>query len=131
MFQRMSTICITNVSRTLRMANKSSAWRPIVQHDEIKCILCQDLLHNQALPPAPPMPTANFWNTLDSFPNQSLWNYFQCDNDNSWIPRGLMGGTMLMRHEGSYMVDIDLTIRSAAFIIQCTATGNEVIGSIV
>jgi len=42
-----------------------------------------------------------------------------------------MAGILFMGHDGSYMVELDPNICSATYIIKCTATGNDVIGSVV
>ena len=104
---------------------------PVTRYASIKPIINGKVtLHSTAIPLALPMPTANFWDTLDSFPNQSLWNYLQCNGNGFWITRDLMGGLLAMTHDGSHMVDVDSTLCSAAYIIRYTVMDNEAIRSI-
>ena len=44
-----------------------------------------------------------FGEVLHSFGNQLLWKYFHCDGDGEWIHRGLMMGSLVILHDGSYM----------------------------
>ena len=81
--------------------------------------------------PSPPASEVTFWEVLRSFPNQSLFEHFTCDGNGKWICSGLMQGTLICVHDGSYMPKIDPNICSAAFIIKCTATGKIAKGSIV
>ena len=81
--------------------------------------------------PTPPVPEVTFWDVLRSFLNQSLFEHFTCDDDGEWIRLGLMHGSLICVHDGSYMPKIDPHICSAAFIIKCTATGKIAKGSIV
>ena len=68
------------------------------------------------LPSTPPTPTG-FWDILHSFPNQSLWKYFPCDDDGNWIWRGLILGSLVFVHDGSYMPEVAKDVCSAAFMI--------------
>ena len=73
----------------------------------------------------------NFWDILQSFENQSLWKYFICDGDGSWIHRDLITGLLKILHDGSFMVDLDPDVWSAGFIIHCNQTNQTAIGSVV
>ena len=47
--------------------------------------------------PAPiaPVRITNFWDTLHTFENQTLWKYFCCDGDVHWIEQGIIAGTLI------------------------------------
>ena len=47
-------------------------------------------LHSTVKVPTPPAPEVIFWEVLRSFPNQSLFEHFTCDDDGEWIRLGLM-----------------------------------------
>ena len=46
-------------------------------------------LHSSASLPLPISVPTDFWTVLQSFENRSLWKYFKCDGDGSWITDGL------------------------------------------
>ena len=54
--------------------------------------------------------------------NQSLWRTLKCDGDGTWIGRGLLSGTILVAHDGSYMKEVAADVCSAAVMIYCTRT---------
>ena len=66
----------------------------------------------------------DFWAALRSFDNQSLWKNFQCDGDATWIHRGLILGTLVIVHDGSYMPLVSKTVCLAAFMTFDTHTDN-------
>ena len=87
-------------------------------------------LHSRAAAfEAPPQP-ASFLDTLRSFENQSLWRYFHCDGDGEWISEGLVNGTLLIVHDGSYMAKVDKTVCSAGYMIYCVATKQKCKGAV-
>lgn len=88
-------------------------------------------LHSSAPLPLPISVPTDFWTVLQSFENRSLWKYFKCDGDGSWITDGLRSGTLVCVHDGSYMVHLSRDVCSAAFVIHCTATGKRAVGSVV
>ena len=89
-------------------------------------------LHSVLPVPAPsPAPSTDFWDILRSFENQSLWTYFRCDGDGSWITKGLMAGSLICVHDGSYMVHMSRSACSAGFVIRCRSTGYQALGTIV
>ena len=47
------------------------------------------------------------------------------------IREGLMSGSLLLVHDGSYMKKVDANVCSAAYVIHCRKTGNEARGSVV
>ena len=81
-------------------------------------------LHSTLAAFVPPTPTTNFWDILKSYPNQSMWKYFYCDGDGSWIYQGMLMGTLLIGHDGSYMSEVATDVCSAGFYIFCSASGN-------
>ena len=88
-------------------------------------------LHSSAaLPMTEPIPQ-DFWSVLHSFPNQSLWKNFVCDGDGEWIHRGLVDGTLVVSHDGSFMEHVSSKVSSGAFMIYCRRTGSRCKGSVV
>lgn len=79
----------------------------------------------------PVAPSLDFWDVLRDLPNQTLWKYFHCDGDGSWIQRGAALGTLILSHDGSYMQQVDPTVCSAAFKLVCTHSRCCAVGSIV
>ena len=79
-----------------------------------------------------PIPVAtDFWEVLHSFENQSLWRYFHCDGDGKWIHNGLLLGTLVIVHDGSYMKEVAQDVCSAGFMIYCTHTRCRAKGTVV
>jgi hypothetical protein len=70
----------------------------------------------------PAAPMSNFWQAILNDGNQSLWRTLKCDGDGSWIGQGLLAGTLLVAHDGSYMKEVAADICSAAVMIYCTRT---------
>ena len=58
-------------------------------------------LHSVAKISTPTPSSFNFWEVLRSFPHKSLWQYFRCDGDGSWIHWGLLLGSLVVVHDGS------------------------------
>jgi hypothetical protein len=58
---------------------------------------------------------------LDAWGNPSLWKTLQIDgNDCSWIFRGLMWGSLLTGHDGSYMPMVANNVCLYAVVLHCT-----------
>ena len=87
-------------------------------------------LHSLALPPVVQLPAYDFWTVLCNFENHSLWKDFVCDGDGSWITDGLVNGTLVAVHDGSYMKEVNPQACSAAFMIRCSATGLRAKGTV-
>ena len=79
-------------------------------------------LHSSAFLPVEPSPKVDFWEVLRSFENQTLWRYFHCEGDGRWIHEGLLMGTLVIVHDGSYMPHVAKDVCSAAFMIYCTSS---------
>ena len=88
-------------------------------------------LHSTVTLPSEIQMNFDFWDVLQSRPNQSLWRNFQCDGDVTWMHRGATKGTLRMVHDGSYMSKVDPSICLAAFIITCISTGQKATGTLV
>ena len=80
-------------------------------------------LHSEALLPLVPETSHDFWTVIRGYDNQTLWDNFDCDGDGSWITNGLINGTLVAVHDGSYMKEVNPHVCSAAFMIRCNATG--------
>ena len=78
----------------------------------------------------PPLKT-DFWEILHSFPNQSLWRDFRCNGDGSWVHRGLMMGSLVIVHDGSYMPHVAKDVCSAGFMIYCKNYKYKAKGTVV
>ena len=88
-------------------------------------------LHSVVAVPRPVTPATDFWEVLHSFSNQSLWRYFHCDGDGRWIHQGLLCGSLVIVHDGSYMVEVDKSVCSAGFMIYCKNTQHKAKGTVV
>jgi hypothetical protein len=77
-------------------------------------------LHCSITVPPPITPVTDFWEVLHSFDNQYLWKNFTCDRDGKWIHQGLLLGSLVIVHDGSYMPEVAKYMCSAAFMILCT-----------
>jgi len=89
------------------------------------------LLHSHVARPLPPPVATDFLSVLRSFKNQSLWEHFICDGDGSWIMHGLLAGSLVIVHDGSYMREVCPNVCSAAYMLYCTDTGNQAKGTVV
>ena len=85
-------------------------------------------LHSTIPVPQHIEPSIDFWEVLRSFDNQSLWRSFHCHGDGKWIHQGLLAGTLVIVHEGSYMVEVANDVCSAAFMIYCQRTKQKAKG---
>jgi hypothetical protein len=97
-------------------ANPLPYYASIFQVDEDTVILHSWVKGYQS----PPAPTSSFLNNIHNDSNPSLWKTLKCDGDGSWIIQGLLTGTLLVSHDGSYMKDVATDICSAAVMIYCT-----------
>jgi len=85
-------------------------------------------LHSKIAVARPIQVETDFWAVLHGFENQSLWRNFQCDGDGKWIHQGLLLGTLVIVHDGSYMPLLSKKACSAAFMILDTHTNNRAKG---
>ena len=88
-------------------------------------------LHLTLAPHRAPTPVTDFWEVLRSFENQSLWRYFHCDGDGRWIHRGLLMGSLVIVHDGSYMPEVEKGICSAGYMVYCKVTKQRAKGTVV
>jgi hypothetical protein len=59
--------------------------------------------------------------TLASWDNQSLWKHLRIDGGKGgWIHNGLMQGSLIVGHDGSYMPHLANNICACAVVIYCT-----------
>jgi hypothetical protein len=79
-------------------------------------------LRSTATIPPPLNPPTELFDVLRSYGNDSLWRHLEIDGDGKWLRRGLLLGTLIMVHDGSYMRDVAPDVSSAAVIIKCTRT---------
>ena len=60
---------------------------------------------------------------LASWDNQSLWKHLRIDGgEGGWIYNGLMRGSLIVGHDGSYMPHLANNICACAVVIYCTHT---------
>ena len=88
-------------------------------------------LHSSTHPPQPETLPTLFYDVLKSYENQTLWRYFRCDGDGEWIREGVINGTLVIVHDGSYMPEVERNACEAAFMIYCTATESRAKGAAV
>ena len=91
-------------------------YASVVEVDDDTVILHSWVQEYQAPATAP----SNFWQVINNDGNQSLWRTLKCDGDGTWIGRGLLSGTILVAHDGSYMKEVAADVCSAAVMIYCT-----------
>jgi hypothetical protein len=61
---------------------------------------------------------------LQSWENQSLWSSLRIDGENEeWIFWGLMRGSLIIGHNGSYMSHLANNVCSCTVVIHCQHTG--------
>jgi len=80
----------------------------------------QVLLHSSVPIPVPSVTRPGFEKNLGQLASQSLWSSLEFDGDGSWILEGMIGCSLVIVHDGSYMKEISPTISSAATMIYCT-----------
>jgi hypothetical protein len=81
----------------------------------------QVLLHSSAALATPPVVSLGFETNLRSYGNKTLWKSIDYDGDGSWILEGMIHGSLIIIHDGSYMKEISPSISSAATMIYCTS----------
>ena len=86
-------------------------------------------LHSRVARPIPEVQNTTFWSTLHSFPNQLPWRTFLCGGDGEWIHDGMVSGSLVIVHDGSYNPKGDTTQCSAGFVIFCKYTGYKARGA--
>ena len=62
---------------------------------------------------------------LRTWVNPELWDDFECDDDGWWILDALIGGSLVVVSDGSYMRDKHRGACSGAFTLVCTKTGKK------
>jgi hypothetical protein len=63
---------------------------------------CANMHSSSPLPAITVLPTSIF-TVLESFGNNSLWENMTVDGDAEWICARIIGGTLAIAHDGSYM----------------------------
>jgi hypothetical protein len=98
--------------------------RPLSRYASIICIDDDTIaLHSWVKKYHAPIPkVTSFMDIIKNDSNQSLWRTLKCDGDGSWISRGLLSGSLLVAHDGSYQKEISTEVCSAAVMIFCTKT---------
>ena len=81
----------------------------------------QVLLHSSAALATPPVVSLDFETNLRSYGNETLWKSIDYDGNGSWILEGMIHGSLIIIHDGSYMKEISPSISSAATMIYCTS----------
>jgi hypothetical protein len=59
----------------------------------------------------------SFLGALHALGNLTLWESMHIDGDGEWIQEGLLHGTLLIAHDGSFMQEKLVDLCSAAVII--------------
>ena len=73
----------------------------------------------------------SLYDVLHLFETQSMWKYFSCNGDVEWIHWGLMMGSLVMVHGGSYMPKVSKKVFLAAFYINYNTTKQRCKGAAV
>ncbi len=82
---------------------------------------CANMHSSSPLPAITVLPTS-FLMVLKSFGNNSLWENVMVDGDGEWIHNGIVGGTLAIAHDGSYMASELAELCSAGLIMYCRGT---------
>jgi hypothetical protein len=82
---------------------------------------CTNMHSSSPLPAIMVLPTS-FFTVLESFENNSLWEIMTVDVDSKWIFTGIVGGTLAIAHDGSYMASKSAGICLAWVIMYCRGT---------
>ncbi len=99
-------------------ASPLTYYASVVEVDDDTVILHSWVQEYQA-PTATPR---DFWQSIHNDGNQSLWRTLKCDGNGDWIGQGLLSGTLLVAHDGSYIKEVAADVCSAAVMIYCTRT---------
>jgi hypothetical protein len=76
-------------------------------------------MHSKAPFPEPLKPPGTFHGRLAAFGNPSLWENPSVDGDGSWLRPGVIGGSLCIAHDGSYMAEESTNLCSAGLVIFC------------
>ena len=80
--------------------------------------------HSSASFFSPDPPPTSFLDTLLSWGHATLWDNLSFTGDGSWIQNGLVAGSLVIVHEGSYMPKVNNTVCLTALVIYCRNTGD-------
>ena len=87
-------------------------------------------LHYRVARPILEIQNTTFWLTLHSFPNRLLRRNILCYGDGEWIHDGILNGSLVIVHDGSYNPKGDTALCSAGFVIFGEDTGRKARGAV-
>jgi hypothetical protein len=82
---------------------------------------------------APPVRTTptNFWEVIQGWGNEWLWDNLVITGDTSWIAESIADNSCVVVTDGSYMKDVYPNLNSAAFAFECSKGRGRLMGSFV
>ena len=88
-------------------------------------------LHSTVDIPRPLKCKCSFLETLCLFPDQTLWENMDMNEDREWISEGLQAGTLVLVHDRWNNEELDPNRCSSAYIVMCKATNCRLQGTVV
>jgi hypothetical protein len=88
-------------------------------------------LHFSAFHPEPIILPTSFLDVLHSYSNIGLWEHLTIDGDGEWIREGIIRGSLVCAHDGSYMALEVVDLSSAGVIVFCASTKQWLKASLV
>ncbi len=82
---------------------------------------CANMHSSTMLPAITVLPTSLFM-VLESFGNNSLWENMMVDRDSKWICARIVGGTLAIADDGSYIASESARVCLAGMIMYCRGT---------
>jgi len=82
------------------------------------------LFHSSWVIKPPPIPSqhSTLRARINRQENQSLWTNLNMDEDGEWLYDALIGGTLKISHDGSYMNDLARDVCACGVVFHCTRT---------
>ena len=77
-------------------------------------------LHSIAVHPIDVTTPTTFMDTLMSYGHTNLWENISVDGDGEWIQEGLVRGSLIFAHDGSFMASEATSLCSAGVVVLCT-----------
>jgi hypothetical protein len=79
-------------------------------------------LHSSAFHLEPMILPTSFMEVLHSYGHIGLWEHLTIDGDWEWIREGMIRGSLVCAHDGSYMALEAVDLSSAGVIVFCAST---------
>ena len=87
-------------------------------------------VRSSSAPFHPTEPPSTFLEVLRDWGCTWLWDDLRLEGDTSWLAESLQRGSLTAVADGSYMRDLHPHLCSAAFIFECSQSGQRLVGSL-